>query len=749
MQKLRVPINSFRFGEISQSTRMRADTDLYLSSAQSIENMLVTTEGAVVKRPDLKQVYKYTGINNPALGGQSHLFHFIFDEGEKYVISIEHQQIRCFFLDDAGTYGDAGELVLVETITQDTNSNALPFDRDYLQQYTATQSGDVMIICHPLFMPRMLIRTALDAFEVTPYTFDIRADAGETYQPYSRFHGQGVTLDPSGTTGSVSLVSSEDYFTADHVGTVVRYGEVEIDITAVTNSKNATGTVNGTLRIRLETLNPLRTIDGSTTVEVTHIAHGFSGGEAITIENAAATGGINVGNLNGARTVGTIIDENTYTFTAGGAASSAEDGGGYVSIVCHAPTDNWSEQSFSGMRGYPAAATFHENRLVFGGTIAQPDTLWFSQIGEFFNFDVGAGDDDQSFDLTASTGDVNTVRYLVSNRDLQVFTDSAELYVPTYLNQAITPTNAQIRKQTPYGCEFTYPHPFDGATLFIQSGGNVMREFLFTDAEAAYAASSVSGAASHLIKEPKYLGVANGAFDRSESYAFMSTGDGNLSMFNSNRAERRAAWTHFTTNGSFCSVLGVGTRIFANVWGPDNQLYLTELTGEYSLDHRMSASGNATYQGVMVDQNLFPVGAEVGLYGNDTDGTVTFLGLFDVVAEAGSGTHDKVPYSALPSLHDSYTVGYPFFASITSNPIDASMGNGPATGMIRGIGSVILDLVDAENVQVNGRPSMLTEAFSGKIEIRTNTFSRDPQVVITQNQPSPLQVNGLIVELVV
>ena len=321
----------------------------------------------------------------------------------------------------------------------------------------------------------MLIRTALDAFEITPYSFDIRADSGKTYQPYSKFHGQGVTLDPSGTTGSVTLTTSEDYFTADHVDTVVKYGDVEVDITAYTNATTVTGTVNGELSVRLETLNPLRTIDGSSTVEVTHIAHGFGGGESIVIEDAAATGGINTGNLNGTRTISGIIDENTYTFTAGGAASSAEDGGGYVSIVCHAPTDNWSEQSFSAVRGYPAGVTFHENRLVFGGTIAQPDTLWFSQIGKFFDFNVGTGLDAESFDLTASTGDVNTIRYLISNRDLQVFTSSAELYVPTYLNQAITPTNAQIKKQTPYGCEFTYPHPFDGATLYVQAGGNALR----------------------------------------------------------------------------------------------------------------------------------------------------------------------------------------------------------------------------------------------------------------------------------
>ena len=113
-------------------------------------------------------------------------------------------------------------------------------------------------------------------------------------------------------------------------------------------------------------------------------------------------------------------------------------------LVTHAPTLDWTEQAFSAVRGYPASVCFHENRLVFAGTLAQPDTLWFSKIGDFFNFDVDEAADNDSFDLTASTGQVNEIRYMISNRDLQVFTASGELYIPTYLNQAITPTNAQI-----------------------------------------------------------------------------------------------------------------------------------------------------------------------------------------------------------------------------------------------------------------------------------------------------------------
>ena len=58
-------------------------------------------------------------------------------------------------------------------------------------------------------------------------------------------------------------------------------------------------------------------------------------------------------------------------------------------LETHAPATNWSEQSYSSLKGNPGAVTFHQNRLWYGGTIAQPDGLWASKSNEFFNFDIG------------------------------------------------------------------------------------------------------------------------------------------------------------------------------------------------------------------------------------------------------------------------------------------------------------------------------------------------------------------------
>lgn len=741
MQKIRVPINSFQYGEVSRSAMMRTDTQIYNSSAQSLKNMTVMAEGSVKKRPALKNHYRFSDITQDTTKVfQSYVVPFVFSEDEKYLISLEHQKVRCFRIEN-------GTVSLVETITADTNSAALPFDHNYLHQYTVAQYGDVMFICHPLFMPRMLIRTSLTDFEITPYTFDVRADNKQIYQPYSVFHRNGVTIDPSATSGTgVTFTTSEAYFdttgsvtggnylSSKHVGVVLRVGENEVEITSVQSSTQVTGDIIGNLTIRLSVLNPLRTIDGSTTVEVTHINHGFAGGESITIVDASAVGGINAAQINGARTVGTIIDNNTYTITAGAAANTAIDGGGLVKVITHAPTDQWDEQAFSAVRGYPAAVVFHENRLVFGGTIQEPDTLWFSQIGQFFNFDFGTSLDSEAFSLVAATGDVNEIRYLVSSRDLQVFTDTSELYIPAFLNQAITPTNAQIRKQTPYGTIFVTPSSIDGATMFIQTGGNVAREYLYTDSEDAYTSTSISTIASHLVRSPIDMDVVHGAFEEAESYAVLVHNDGYISAFGSNRAEKRAAWMKWESSlGEFGTVAAVDDRLFATVWDSGN-LKLCEFTGDYGLDSYVSGTGPTISM-----SNVFNNGRVVHIIGEASTGRLDYLGTQTVAS-------NQVTVSSFAGYVRFY-VGIPFDIEIKTNPIDAATGNGPVTGDVRGISAVIVDMKDTRSMLVNNRPLVTTLPVTGKKEFRLTGYGRDPQVTITQAHPLPIQVNGLIAEL--
>ena len=847
MQKVRVPISSFQFGEVSDSLSSRIDTPILNSSAERVENFVVMPEGSLKKRHGLKHIYDYNLTYDASNPIKSQLTSFVFDDNEQYIISIEHEKLRAFrLLTD-------GSVSLVATVTSDVNSNDLPFDQDYLNQYSYAQYGDVLFVCHPLFAPRVITRTSLTAFEVSTFSFDVRSDNKIIYQPYYDFQSQGIALDPAATTGtgvnvrayaiveadddavateqSVSLTLSLDgalgsggtatlntlqnitftsaagsdnsgttisingtnkngttvgdfiaagpgpgetittttewlsinyidansgctnmrvgvgnkdydisYFTSDHVGVTLKYHDSEMTVTNYFSPTNVNVDIVDTLKIRLTVLNPLRTNDGSSAVEITQLAHGFAGGESITVEDASAVGGINASDLNGVRTVGAIIDENTYTFTAGSSANKSEDGGGFVKLVTHSPTLDWSEQAFSAVRGYPAAVAFHENRLVFAGTLAQPDTIWMSKIGQFFNFDFGDAEDTDAIDLTAATGQVNEIRYMISNRDLQVFGASGELYVPTYLNQAITPTNAQIRKQTPYGTEYIQPASIDGATVFVQHDGYTVREYLYTDGEDAYTASAVSTLSSHLIQQPKSMTVVHSGFNLPDSYAMFVLENGEAALFSSNRAEKRASWSRLTCRGNFDSAVAVHNRLFVNAYDEDDKLQLCEFVGDVGLDFYLYEAISANAVDVSALYNDEDV-VDVIL----TDGSKqSYVGTLTVNS---SEEIDLTAYSGVGFTH-AY-VGKKFNAKIVTNAVDAVVGNGPMTGEVRGIGTVVLDLKDSRSIKVNNRSFVQDSSFTGKKEIRILGHSRDPKVTIEQNDPLSLQVNGLIAELII
>ena len=527
MPRVRVPLNNFQFGEVSPSLTSRTDTKVYTNAAEQVRNFFIRSEGGLKKRTGTKRLHNFG--SNPAFTALASLRQsvriepFIFSDDEKYIIAFSNTRIEVFQI--SPTDGSVSSIQSLTSQSWLVNTTSAP----YLEEITFAQQGDLMFICHNTFPTKILERTGLTTFTISTFSFDTSRDGNDIFQPYFSFQSLGTTISVNATSGSGrTATTSTDYFVSDHVGTDLLIGETRCRITAVASATSATVTINGELSQQLE-IDSLEVFEGSGTVRVTKALHGLATGASVTFERAGAVGGIANSNINGARTITSVPDENTFEFTAGSSATATSSavGGGSPRIVTSAATTEFSEMSYSNLRGYPAAVTFHQNRLWFGGTLAQPDGIWGSKSGLFFNFDVGDGEDNDALDLTANVGEISSIRHLVSNRDLQIFTTGAELFIPTISNKPVTPSNAQIRRQTPYGSSFVRPTVFDGATLFIQKTGSALREFLFTDAEAAYTSVAVSGLAPHLILDPVQQTSIKGALNRSESYSFLINNSSN------------------------------------------------------------------------------------------------------------------------------------------------------------------------------------------------------------------------------
>jgi hypothetical protein len=228
----------------------------------------------------------------------------------------------------------------------------------------------------------------------------------------------------------------------------------------------------------------------------------------------------------------------------------------------------WAEQLISSIRGFPQAVTFHDNRLYFGGVRDKPASVIASKVGEYFNFDIGSAAADDAIDVTVAGDRVNEIRHLVSSRNLQVFTDGGEFFVPTSTDtSAVTPSNIIFMRQTPYGCNRAKPVIFDGATIYAQKNGQAVREYLYSDVETAYASTSISILASQLINNPVDMTMITGSTTKPEQFAFFTNTDGTLALFHSIRSEKIAGWTLWTTRSGdeFRSITAVNENLFCVV----------------------------------------------------------------------------------------------------------------------------------------------------------------------------------------
>jgi len=317
------------------------------------------------------------------------------------------------------------------------------------------------------------------------------------------------------------------------------------------------------------------------------------------------------------------------------------------------PHANWEEELISAVRGYPQAVTFHDNRLYFAGVRDAPAAVIASRVGEYLNFDVGTGLADQAINVFVSGDRVNEIRHLVSSRNLQVLTDGGEYFVPTSTDtSAVTPANITFLRQTPYGCSRAKPIIFDGATLYAQKNGKAIREYLFSDVENAYASTSISILASHLIKAPVDMAMITGTTTRPEQFAFFTNNDGTLALFHSVRAEKIAGWTQWETksNDEFTSITAVNENLFCVVKRQleGGTVYTLEKFAEQD-DLTLDCSGTTTVnqQGTPLINGASQTGTSINV-----DGYTTAPNTGDVITIAGiTGSYEIQTVTATASGH--------------------------------------------------------------------------------------------------
>jgi len=714
---------NFSSGEVDPLLRMRVDTGAYQNGAATLRNCSLLNTGGVSRRAGTRYLATLTT--------DSRLLPFEFSSSERYVFALSNGRLDVF--STSGT--------LLTTIT-----STVPWTGAQLRQISYTQAADVMILCHPSWAPRVVRRTGASSFTISTFAFDTSLDGNKIYQPYYKFADDTVTISVSAVSGTgVTITASSAVFTSAYVGTIVRWKDVEILITTYTNATTLVGNIKGRLEGSLD-INPLRTSHSSDVVEVTHALHGFATGQSVTISGANGFAGVTFAQINGTFSI-TVIDDNRYSYATGHNANASEDGGGPTVKFTSSTTStrDWSEQTYSAVNGYPGAVAFHESRLWFGGSSAVPDGLWASKIGLFFNFDVGEGLDDESIQITIGSEDISNVKHIVSNRDLQIFTASGEFFVPRSSTQAMTPTTIRISRQTPFGSSDVTPLPFDGATLFVQGSGKSVREFVYNDSANGYASTDITLLSSHLINSPVDMAVLFGSTVRGEQYALVVNNDGTMAVFNSARSENVAGWTtwEFGTKAInlFRSVCTLGELVFVAV--QRNLTYTLELLSDaeaLTVDSAISLTGSSSA--------TWTLGSYYANKVVDVVSSNMYLGTFTA---NGSGV------ITLTEPVTKVTAGFTYPVEITTLPVHLQLPTGSLLGMPKRINRVLVGLNSTLSCVVSNNRLLLRQVtddlsvapalFTGIKEFFLLGYNREAKVTITQDEPLPLRVLGMNMEV--
>jgi hypothetical protein len=228
-------------------------------------------------------------------------------------------------------------------------------------------------------------------------------------------------------------------------------------------------------------------------------------------------------------------------------------------------TGNWTleDETWSSTRGYPRAVGFFDQRLIFGGTSAEPQSLWFSETGIFDGFGIGANDDDAiAVDIVSSS--VNQIEWIATGRDLVVGTSGAETTV-TGSGGKLTPTNIKQQPRTYHGSSTQQVVSSGAEVLFVPKGTRKVRSFIYDFNIDGYKGEDLLLFSSHLT-EASGDTISEIAFvpetDRT-LYAVLDSGDMLIGAYD--REQRVIGWSLCTTTGSYENVVGLNDECWVVV----------------------------------------------------------------------------------------------------------------------------------------------------------------------------------------
>ena len=206
---------------------------------------------------------------------------------------------------------------------------------------------------------------------------------------------------------------------------------------------------------------------------------------------------------------------------------------------------------FSAETGWPRCGTFIQTRLMLAGFRAAPTSFMFSRPSSWSYLDTS---DPMTADLaflrTLNADGIEIISSVFVGRHLQLFTAAGEWYVATQTLDATQPL--AVIRTTSHGIRRAVPLAFsDGATLFVQQGGQTLRDMLWRDAEQSYSAEPLSVLSPQILSDVVDVAHRSARSVTEGNLIFLVNANGSAGVLTLLRGQNVIAGSPWTTSGSY------------------------------------------------------------------------------------------------------------------------------------------------------------------------------------------------------
>jgi hypothetical protein len=300
--------------------------------------------------------------------------------------------------------------------------------------------------------------------------------------------------------------------------------------------------------------------------------------------------------------------------------------------------------------------------------------------------------------------------------------------VPQSSLDPITPSNIVINGATRRGAkEGIKPLGVESGTIFIQSAGKAIREFLFSDVELNYVSNNISLLSSHLLNSPVDMALRKATSTTDGDLLMVVNTDGTMATYSILKDQNITAPSLASTDGEFINVaVDVETMYFVvkRTINSADVYYVEAFNDDNTTDSAVLLSGSSKPSSTSVSGLTHLEGETVKVIVDDAMQT-------NKTVSSGAITLDAVPTTYVE-------IGMNYTPTVTTLPVELKLPSGNIVAQKKRIVEATVNLYLSQNLTLDGQDFAFTAAsfFTGKKRRKPMLgYDRDGQLTFSQSQP--------------